>query len=206
MSAPCKRDTADQGIAPLHAHLAMKSREEQLEAWRAKRAKPLGNISHTNILNRPPKAPAKRTAKDLNSARSKVGTGVVDKENQPDQPCEKALKTSSGQSTRIPRAKAAGSDALQSAEPSSAPPVVQQGRSEATPARRTSISACTLEHMENQYDMLKGTLDTLKRESIRSAAYLVTLLKAMHICTCTKQAGTAHTLNHSSAGPASAAM
>jgi len=29
------------------------------------------------------------------------------------------------------------------------------------------LSASSLINMENQYDMLKGTLDTLKRESIR---------------------------------------
>ena len=161
----------------------MKSREEQLEAWKAKRAKPLASINQSNILNRPPKAPGKRTSvaqKTIHITRSQAGTGVCDKENQPDQSSNKAL-TSSNQRVRTLRAKAAETETTKAGEQAIAPSPSQLIHSEETRTRRASLSACALEHMENQYDVLKGTLDTLKRESMRSVK---SWLSARLGCTC----------------------
>ena len=154
----------------------MKSREEQLEAWRAKRAKPLANISQSTILHRPPKAPGKRTGvahKAIHITKPQADPGACDKENQPDQPSDRALTSSANQRSRTLKAKATDTQTSKSREQAIIPSASQLIKADETPNRRASLSACTLEHMENQYDMLKGTLDTLKRESIRSVKLVV---------------------------------
>ncbi len=149
----------------------MKTREEQLEAWKAKRTKPLAAIGNSNVLNRPPKPPVKRLAvllKGSSGTDKQVDATCVDKENQQDQPSQTATAVNrSSQSTRIPRAKQVAADFVETAGSKSQLPAVGGLKFDATQGRKTAVSASTLENMENQFDMLKGTLDTLKRESIR---------------------------------------
>ncbi|DBA96427.1 TPA: Nucleolar protein 58, variant 2 [Trebouxia sp. C0004] len=149
----------------------MKRREEQLEAWKAKRTKPLAAISNSIVLNRPPKPPVKRLAvlnKGLSAANKPSDVESVDKENQQDHPSEKPpVVSKTSLSSKIPRAKqgSAGSSKRPTAESPAPDPV----KAEAPIARKAALSASSLINMENQYDMLKGTLDTLKRESIRAS-------------------------------------
>jgi len=147
----------------------MKTREEQLEAWKAKRTKPLAAISNSNVLNRPPKPPVKRLAvlnKGLSATNRPSDVESVDKENQQDHPTEKPpVVSKTSLPSKIPRTKqvSAGSSARRTTESPAPDPV----KAEAPVARKAALSASSLINMENQYDMLKGTLDTLKRESIR---------------------------------------
>ncbi|KAA6428312.1 MAG: hypothetical protein FRX49_01908, partial [Trebouxia sp. A1-2] len=158
-------------LSPLHALDAMKSREEQLEAWKAKRTKPLAAISNSNVLNRLPKPPVKRVAvlnKDSSATNKPSDVEYVDKENQQDHPSEKPpVVSKTSLSSKIPRAKqgSAGSSVRTTTESPAPGPV----KAEAPVARKAALSASSLINMENQYDMLKGTLDTLKRESIRAS-------------------------------------
>lgn len=147
----------------------MKTREEQLEAWKAKRTKPLAAISNSNVLNRPPKPPVKRLAvlnKGLSAINRPSDVESVDKENQQDHPTEKPpVVSKTSLPSKIPRTKqvSAASSARRTTESPAPDPV----KAEAPVARKAALSASSLINMENQYDMLKGTLDTLKRESIR---------------------------------------
>ena len=147
----------------------MKTREEQLEAWKAKRTKPLAAISNSNVLNRPPKPLVKRLAvlnKGLSATNKPSEVESVDKENQQDHPSEKPpVVSKTSLSSKIPRAKqgSAGSSVRTTSESPAPDPV----KAEAPVVRKAALSASSLVNMENQYDMLKGTLDTLKRESIR---------------------------------------
>ena len=155
----------------------MKTREEQLEAWKAKRTKPLTAISNSNIVNKPPKPPSKRVAV-LNAHSRAEGqqsdVASVDKENQPSQQTGKASagnRTSS--SSRLTRCK-------QSSESDKALHCIASSK-ETQISRKSALPGSTLENMENQYDLLKGTLDTLKRESIRSvSAVLASMYWAHH--------------------------
>ena len=139
----------------------MKTREEQLEAWKAKRTKPLTAISNSNVVHRPPKPPSKRLAV-LNSKVEFQQTelGSTDKENQPNQQTGKASAAS----------KNSSSSKLQYSKQLSNPDKAARctsGQQETNISRKAALSGSTLENMENQYDLLKGTLDTLKRESVR---------------------------------------
>lgn len=140
----------------------MKTREEQLEAWKVKRTKPLAAIGNTNIVNRPPKPSSKRVAV-LNAhpgAEDQQSDVVsVDKENQPNQQTGKVSAAHRSSASRLPRSKQVSASAKTAySKPSS---------KEAHTSRKAALPGSTLENMENQYDLLKGTLDTLKRESIR---------------------------------------
>ena len=145
----------------------MKTREEQLEAWKAKRTKPLTAIGNSNNVNRPPKPPAKRLTvlnTDL-KAQQQSEASSVDKENQPDHPAGKPTvvnRTSYSSASRGPRFKRTTGPDKPAAFKTDCTP-----RSEAQASRKAVVPASTLENMENQYDLLKGTLDTLKRESMR---------------------------------------
>lgn len=145
----------------------MKTREEQLEAWKAKRSKPLAAIGSNNVVNRPPKAPAKRLAvlNAVSRSDQTAGAASTDKENQLDQPIIKASTANKTNSiSRLPRFKqTAGSDKASTSKPNSLPAV----KAETHVSRKAVLPAAALENMENQYDLLKGTLDTLKRESVR---------------------------------------
>ena len=147
----------------------MKTREEQLEAWKAKRTKPLAAIGNSNIVNRPPKPPAKRlTVLSTDSQeQQQLKASTVDKENQPDHLAEKAtVVTRTSSSSRLPRFKqSVGSDKVAASKTDCTL------RSEAQTSRKVVVPASTLENMENQYDLLKGTLDTLKRESMRYVSH-----------------------------------
>lgn len=144
----------------------MKTREEQLEAWKAKRTKPLAAISNSNILNRPPKPPVKRLAvlnKGTSATTKTTDLDSVDKENQQDYPSSRgAAANRTSLSSKIPRAKQGSA-----AGPEVNRPALEAPKAEGLSARKTALSASTLENMENQFDLLKGTLDTLKRDSIR---------------------------------------
>ena len=152
----------------------MKTREEQFEAWKSKRTKPLAAISNSNVVNRPPKPLVKRSAV-LNKGSSVIhrhpDTDLVDKENQLHQSSEgsKAANKSS-QGTKLPRAKQAVAVPAEAAGSRLELTALRGPVDGPTAARKAAVPARTLESMENQYDMLKGTLDTLKRESIRYAS------------------------------------
>ena len=139
----------------------MKTREEQLEAWKAKRNKPLTAISNTNIVNRPPKPSSKRlTVLNAHPGAEDQQRGVAsDKENQPDQQTGKVSAANRSLSSRLPRCKQDSESAKTAHNKASS--------KEAHTSRKAALPGSTLENMENQYDLLKGTLDTLKRESIR---------------------------------------
>lgn len=144
----------------LHDIGVMKTREEQLEAWKAKRTKPLTAISNSVIVNRPPKPPGKRLAvlsahPPAEEQQSDVLS--VDKENQPSQHIGKASAVNrTGRALRSRQA----TESARAAHCKS----LSKG---AHTSRQAALPGSTLENMENQYDLLKGTLDTLKRESIR---------------------------------------
>lgn len=143
----------------------MKTREEQLEAWKAKRTKPLTAISNSVIVNRPPKPPGKRLAVlNAHPAAQEQENDVlsVDKENQPSQHIGKTSAVN--RTSRVLRSKQATISARTAhCKPSS------KG---AHTSRQAALPGSTLENMENQYDLLKGTLDTLKRESIRFVPFM----------------------------------
>ncbi|KAL3132444.1 Nucleolar protein 58 [Trebouxia sp. C0010 RCD-2024] len=142
----------------------MKTREEQLEAWKAKRTKPLTAIGNSNVVHRPPKPPGKRLAV-LNSKAEGQQTevGNVDKENQPNPQTGKASAANRNSSS----SKLALSKQL--SNPDKAARCTSSGQQETHISRKAALPGSTLENMENQYDLLKGTLDTLKRESIRAS-------------------------------------
>ena len=146
----------------------MKTREEQLEAWKLKRTKPLTAISNTNIVNRPPKPSSKRLAVLNPGAEDQHSNAFsADKENQPNQQTGKASAANRTSSTsRLPRSK----QALEAVKAAHSKPSCK----EAHTSRKAALPGCTLENMENQYDLLKGTLDTLKRESIRFVSLATT--------------------------------
>lgn len=143
----------------------MKTREEQLEAWKVKRTKPLTAICNTNIVNRPPKPSNKRVAV-LNAhpgaEDQHSDVFIVDKENQPDQQTGKVSAARRSSASRLSRSKQASESAKTAHSKSLS--------KEAHTSRKAALPGSTLESMENQYDLLKGTLDTLKRESIRFAS------------------------------------
>ena len=175
----------------------MRTREEQLEAWKTKRSKPLSAIgnSNTGAINRPPKPPAKQAAAlnaDIKTNQTQEASGA-DKENQREQPSGKApVVVRTGFSNRLPRFK-------QSADKAAISKPAPKSKPEAQLLRKTALPAAALENMENQYDLLKGTLDTLKRESIR---YWVPATAAYHMA---KMPFTALRLQTLPAGPASVA-
>lgn len=136
----------------------MKTREEQLEAWIAKRAKPLTTISSNNASNRPPKS--KRLHSKAPAAHSQLTVSQDNKENQCSNP-----PTSAGAILRKKQAlKPVREDQPQVSDFNA---TAETPRTHRTAAKKAALSASSLQSMENQYDMLKGTLDTLKRESIR---------------------------------------
>ena len=166
----CHTDEGTVSGCLLHDRGVMKTREEQLEAWKVKRTKPLTAISNTNIVNRPPKPSSKRLAVlNAHSGAEDQHSDVVsiDKENQPNHQTGKASaanRTSS--SSRLLRSKQASESAKTAHSKSSS--------KEAHTSRKAALPGSTLENMENQYDLLRGTLDTLKRESIRFVSHSTT--------------------------------
>ena len=153
----------------LHDHFAMKTREEQLEAWVAKRAKPLASISNSIVANRPPKPSGKRPAvhEKNTSAGQRQSAGHDNKENQ----CTPVAATARTAVKKKPAIKAVKEDQSQAFTQSSKADTdksVDVRTSLQRPAKKAALSATCLQNMENQYDMLKGSLDTLKRESMRS--------------------------------------
>ena len=147
----------------------MKSREEQLEAWIAKRAKPLASIGNSAAV-RPPKPASKRALAAHNkpaSASQRHSAGHDNKENQ----CTPVASTVSAATKKKQPLIAVKEE--QSIVPVTGSrrdpqtPVETQAASQ-RPTKKAAVSASCLQSMENQYDMLKGSFDTLKRESIRS--------------------------------------
>lgn len=142
----------------------MKTREEQLEAWKAKRSKPLTAISNSNGVHRPPKPPSKRLAVLTAHNRSEgqqTDIASVDKENHPDQQVGKASAANrNSSSSKLSNSK-------QLSNPDKAARCTSSLQQETHILRKAALPGSTLENMENQYDLLKGTLDTLKRESVR---------------------------------------
>lgn len=147
----------------------MKRREEQLEAWAAKRAKPLASLGNNTVAHRPPKAGNKRAAVQNKSTSAKQRQSAVhdNKENH----CTPVPCTAPAASKHKPSLRTKKEDQQPAAAPSkrSAPEAPLDGQNSLhRPAKKATVSASSMQSMENQYDMLKGTFDTLKRESIRS--------------------------------------
>lgn len=155
----------------------MKTREEQLEAWKAKRTKPLTAIGNSNVVHRPPKPPGKRLAV-LNSKAEGQQTevGSIDKENQPIPQTGKASAANRNSSSiKLALSK-------QASNPDKTARCTSSGHQETHISRKAALPGSTLENMENQYDLLKGTLDTLKRESVRFVPPLCPRLCSLHSC------------------------
>ena len=139
----------------------MKTREEQLEAWIAKRTKPLTAISSNNAANRPPKSKRLAVHSKAPAANLQLSVSQDNKENQ----CSE-LPTSAGAIAKKKQAlKPVKEDQPQVSDFSDP---AHLSKTQKAAAKKAALSASSLQSMENQYDMLKGTLDALKRESIRS--------------------------------------
>ena len=144
----------------------MKTREEQLEAWVAKRAKPLASISNSSVVNRPPKPSAKRAAvhHKLSSASQGQSAGHDNKENYCT-PVANAARAASKKKPALVKEDQPLASAPSSKAKTETP--VDARTSLQRPTKKAALSASCLQNMENQYDKLKGSLDTLKRESMR---------------------------------------